>query len=49
MEAAYATDVPHLISPRIAGLFDRSFFLGDFFCPMRAKAFTDHPHLPILS
>jgi hypothetical protein len=49
MESAIAADVPHLILLELLAFLVVSLFGGDFFCPMRAKAFTDHPHLPILS
>jgi len=49
MEVAYATDMPNVILLELLAFSVASLFWGDVFCSTRAKAFTDHSHLPIRS
>jgi hypothetical protein len=49
MEKAFATDVPHLILLELLAFLVVSLFGGDFFCPTRPKAVTDHSHPPTRS
>ena len=49
MEVTYATDMPNVILLELLAFSVASLFWGDVFCSTRAKAFTDHSHLPIRS